>query len=202
MRNKLGSMDRFWIILDHAMWSIYHTTKPYTNPPQPKPEKTSVGGWMRVNYAGEICAQALLLGAMCSAYDNQNFLQFASLMRQEYRHLAWCKERLSALGETSTRFDVIWGSACFMLSSVNGLRGDHYAWSFIEETEVLVIRHLRESHKAISPIDPISADIVRDIMRDELHHAHTANIHYPKKIRSGFLGGMRPLFRVMKTVEM
>ena len=201
MHNLLKGSDRLWITLDHALWSFYHAMQtPIQKQATSTPSHIS-GKWMRINYAGEVCAQALLLGAMCTARDENNFKHFASLMRQEYTHLDWCKQRLYDMGEHRPSYNFIWSSTSFIISACNGLRGDVMSWSFIEETEVLVIRHLRESYQELSRTDTLSADIVKKIMQDEIHHAHTAHHHYPLKLRTGWLGWMRPMFTILKRVE-
>lgn len=183
------------------LWSIHHISIVEPVPVQPIEDIPIAASWMRINYAGEICAQGLLLGAMCSAYDDENAQHFGHIMEQELQHVHWCKKRLVALGADFPRYAFLWSSVCFVLAFCNGMRGDNTSWALIEETEVLVMRHLRESYQALSVIDPVSADVVRAILHDEMTHAHTAHHAVNKKTRTGLLPLMRPMFHIMKKAE-
>ena len=61
-------------------------------------DKSASQRLMRVNHAGEVCAQALYLGQALTARTSatQNLLQLAA--SEELDHLAWCESRLAALG--------------------------------------------------------------------------------------------------------
>lgn len=199
MNREIRGLDRLWISIDHALWSI-HSAGCAPRQSQTPSKLTESQSWMRINHSGEVCAQALFLGAMCFARTDDNFNTFASLMRQEFKHLSWCKERLFELNCPSSPSDPIWAVACFIMASVAGARGDTMAWSFIEETEVLVIRHLRESYHALKTIDPRSASIIQKIIQDETQHASHAHQSMPKVQRTGFLPYMKPLFNILKQV--
>lgn len=202
MNHENHPLDRLWIIADHILWSAYHSYNAPTA--QRKHPATSARSpaqsWMRINHSGEVCAQALFLGAMCFAQDDDNFEQFASLMRHEFNHLMWCKKRLMELDCAPSASDPLWALSCFIMALVAGARGDNIAWSFIEETEILVIRHLRESFRELMILDPISAEIVKQMIQDETQHALTAHQGMEKLQRTGFLPYMRPLFSILKEV--
>lgn len=196
-------LDRLWIIADHALLSIHHCyTKEKQNLSSPQSLNHDIScSWMRVNHSGEVCAQSLFLAAMIFARNDENFNIFSSLMRQELKHLSWCKKRLEQLKCPPSSFNPILAVACFAMASVAGAHGDNMAWSFIEETEVLVIRHLRESYRALDPIDPISAHVVKKMIADETHHATTAHHHHVSPTsRTGFLPYMRFFFSILKQV--
>src|ERR1700682_2492324 len=81
-------------------------------PPAPGPPSTlsseetrHAGGLMRVNHAGEICAQALYQGQALVARDPALRAALKEAAREEGDHLAWCESRLSALGAHPRRLD-------------------------------------------------------------------------------------------------
>lgn len=198
MLRKLSRSDRLWIILDHTLWSIVHAASfPHTAVRTPQDALRVPQSWMRINHSGEVAAQSLFLGAMCLARSDEAFLDFASHMRSEFTHLVMCKEALWRLKSPPSRTDPLWALGCFTLAALAGLSGDASAWAFVRETEVLVIRHLRESLRALTDQDPSSAEIIRLMIDDERAHADHAQARAPRQ-QSGLMPVMRPLFRLMK----
>src|SRR5689334_22918563 len=60
-------------------------------------EQRHVAGLMRVNHAGEVCAQALYQGQASTAQLGDIKTQMAKAAAEEIDHLAWCEERLHEL---------------------------------------------------------------------------------------------------------
>jgi ubiquinone biosynthesis monooxygenase Coq7 len=56
-------------------------------------EKKHIAGLMRVNHAGEVCAQALYQGQALTAQLTHIKQQMNQAAAEEIDHLAWCEER-------------------------------------------------------------------------------------------------------------
>src|SRR5262249_1512328 len=59
--------------------------------------RAHAAGLMRVNHAGEVCAQALYEGQAMVARDAQVRDALLAAAREEEDHLAWCDQRLREL---------------------------------------------------------------------------------------------------------
>ena len=64
-------------------------------------ERSHVAGLMRVNHAGEVCAQALYEGQALMASDTNAKASLMSAAAEEQDHLVWCRSRLRCLLYTS-----------------------------------------------------------------------------------------------------
>ena len=60
-------------------------------------EKAHAAGLMRVNHAGEVCAQALYQGHAAVARDKSIEEQMQRAADEEFDHLAWCEQRIGEL---------------------------------------------------------------------------------------------------------
>src|SRR4029079_16064867 len=65
-------------------------------------------GLMRINHAGEICAQALYhgQGVVSRSREVQVKMQLAAI--EEGDHLMWCKQRLEELGSHTSYLNPLW----------------------------------------------------------------------------------------------
>ncbi|MFT5361923.1 MAG: ubiquinone biosynthesis monooxygenase Coq7, partial [Porticoccaceae bacterium] len=61
-------------------------------------ERKTALGLMRVNHAGEVCAQGLYQGQALTAKLPEVGAQMEHAAAEERDHLAWCEERISELG--------------------------------------------------------------------------------------------------------
>jgi len=129
---------------------------------------------MRVNHAGEVCAQALYLGQALLARTprQQQVLQQAA--DEEQDHLVWCRQRLSELGAGPSKLSVVWFGGAYVIGVVAGLAGDKLSLGFLAETEHQVVAHLNRHLQALPAEDATSRAIVMEMRTDEAQHASTA----------------------------
>lgn len=129
---------------------------------------------MRVNYAGEIAAQGLYLGAWIIETDPKLSGFYQHAMEEEYEHLEWCGKCVADFGGRVSFFNPVWfmGSVC--LGIVSRTLGSGWALGFVEETEKQVLSHL-ESHLKLLPVeDTQSRQVVCQMIQDEKSHGEEA----------------------------
>src|SRR3982751_5136380 len=77
-----------------------HRVSPAAGMPEPQlgdGARRHAAGLMRINHAGEVCAQALYSGQALVARDARTRDQLLAAAAEETDHLAWCDARLQAL---------------------------------------------------------------------------------------------------------
>lgn len=131
-------------------------------------------GLMRVNHAGEICAQALYHGQATSARDRRTSAQFEQAAREEADHLRWCELRLEELGDRPSLLDPVWYVGSFAIGAGAGLAGDRWSLGFVVETERQVEAHLGDHLDRLPPGDERSRAVVRQMQADEARHGNQA----------------------------
>lgn len=134
-----------------------------------------VAGLMRVNHAGEVCAQALYQGQALTAKLPVVRLQMMEAAAEEVDHLAWCEQRLSELGHQPSKLCILWYSGSFMLGALAGLAGDRWSLGFVAETERQVSTHLLKHLTKIPVDDAKTRAILTQMHQDEAHHAEVAH---------------------------
>ena len=89
---------------------------------------------MRVDHAGEVCAQALYMGHALSARSDKIKQQMYLSADEENDHLAWCAERLNELSSRPRYLNPLcyWGS--FMIGFVSVVLGVKWRLGFVGET--------------------------------------------------------------------
>lgn len=144
--------------------------------PQPlKPEQTRhVAGLMRVNHAGEVCAQALYQGQALTAKLPGIRQQMAEAAQEEVDHLAWCERRLNELHASPSVFNPLWYAASFAIGALAGIAGDNISLGFVAETEKQVQSHLQKHMDNLPKIDEETRAILMQMQEDEKHHAEQA----------------------------
>ena len=166
-------LERFVVFCDKALKTLTHM--PASDGKQ-EPFKKSIP-MKRVNYAGEIAAQGLYMGAWL-AEDKEDLQQFyLHAAAEEYRHLDWCGARVSALGGKVSVFNPIWYAGGSLLGFSSRMLGSSYALGFVEETERQVLEHLR-GHLHKLPIDDVkSRSVVEQMIIEEQEHGdHAAQL--------------------------
>ena len=116
-------------------------------------ERNQSSSLMRVNHAGEVCAQALYLGQSLTAKDVSTKAQMLRAADEEEDHLAWCGKRLEELGDNQSALNPVWYTLSFSIGMLTGLAGDKWSLGFIEETERQVVSHLNSHLHKISKKD-------------------------------------------------
>jgi ubiquinone biosynthesis monooxygenase Coq7 len=129
---------------------------------------------MRVNHAGEVCAQALYLGQAAVAKQASLRAGLLSAAAEEADHLAWCAERLAALNAAPSVLGMLWFGASFAIGAVAGLAGDATSLGFIVETERQVEAHLGQHLERLPPEDQRSRAVLSQMQLDEARHGEHA----------------------------
>jgi ubiquinone biosynthesis monooxygenase Coq7 len=147
-----------------------------------------VAGLMRINHAGEICAQALYAGQAATARDQRVRETMQQAADEEIDHLAWCESRLDELGSRPSILNPLWYAGSFAIGAVAGLAGDRWSLGFVRETENQVEAHLQEHLERLPEGDERSQAILDQMKTDEAQHARMAEeagaSDLPKPIRS------------------
>ncbi len=129
---------------------------------------------MRINHAGEVCAQALYRGQAATARTPGVREKLAQSAAEENDHLAWTEARINELGSHTSYLNPIWYAGSFTIGTLAGLVGDKWSLGFVAETERQVVAHL-EGHLARLPTnDKESRAILKQMCEDEGRHATVA----------------------------
>jgi len=183
MRN-LSLIDNLICGLDHALRSVTPGTQT-TQRPTPKPdnddttalteeERIHSAGLMRVNHAGEVCAQALYQGQALTARLTRVREKMEHAAGEEVDHLAWCEERLADLNSQPSALNPAWYGLSFGIGAAAGLVSDKLSLGFVAATEDQVCRHLARHLERLPQTDYYSQAIVKQMLIDEQRHADMA----------------------------
>jgi len=138
-------------------------------------ERREASRLMRVNHAGEVAAQALYRGQALVAREPATRALMERSAQEEFDHLAWCAERIDALGGHTSRLNPLWYGGSFVIGALAGLRGDRFSLGFITETEHQVEQHL-DSHLERLPVaDQRSREVLDRMRHDEIRHGRNAS---------------------------
>lgn len=137
-------------------------------------EKQLSARLMRINHAGEVCAQALYRGQALTARESAVSLAMTQAAAEEADHLAWCETRVHELGSHTSYLNPVWYIDSFLIGAVAGAIGDKWSLGFIEATEQQVSAHLQTHLDLISPRDTKSLAILQQMQIDEQAHAMQA----------------------------
>jgi len=183
-------MTRAYSRLDHLIISIDNALRMSSgetvcasrpNPASPVPEvvmdetnRKHAAGLMRINHAGEICAQALYAGQAATARNPEVQADMQKAADEEIDHLSWCKERLDELQSRPSLLAPLWYAGSFAIGAAAGLAGDGWSLGFLKETENQVEAHL-ENHISRLPAEDAKSRAILDQMKtDEAKHAKMA----------------------------
>lgn len=137
-------------------------------------QRKKVAGLMRVNHAGEICAQALYHGQAVTARTPAVRDALAKAADEEVDHLAWCAQRLNELGDRPSVLDPVWYAGSFAIGAIAGLGGDRRSLGFVAETERQVVKHLQLHLEQVEQNDPRTRSILEQMITDEARHGGAA----------------------------
>jgi ubiquinone biosynthesis monooxygenase Coq7 len=184
MVGQLSTIDRWISAFDVALRAICVPPQRVTKRPSPAKnlanpvldakETRHVAGLMRVNHAGEVCAQALYQGQALAARLTAVKVQMNAAALEEVDHLAWCETRLRELGSTPGLFNPIWYLGSFMMGSLAGWVGDQWSLGFVAETERQVGEHLQKHLTLLPAQDQKTRAILYQMQKDEAQHAEMA----------------------------
>lgn len=158
-------------------------------------------GLMRVNHAGEVCAQALYVSQAALARDEDKREALLQAAREEGDHLYWCEQRLAELHSHTSRLDPLWFVGSCAIGMVAAAVGDRWSLGFVEETERQVVAHL-EGHLGRLPEHDLRSRAIVAMMRDdEQRHADDAQLRGAAPLPAAVRGAMGWTARVMTTVS-
>ena len=150
-------------------------------------ERKHAAGLMRVNHAGEICAQALYEGQALTARDAQVREALRTAAAEETDHLVWCRERLDELDGRPSMLDPVFYAASFALGAAVGVLGDKVSLGFVEATEDQVKRHLDRHIRDLPDTDERSRAILEEMREDESRHGENARreggVPFPEPVK-------------------
>lgn len=165
-----------------------------------QPERAHAAALMRVNHAGEICAQALYQGQALTARNagNRRALEIAAAEEQD--HLAWSADRIRELGGRPSLLNPLWYAGSFALGIGAGLLGDRWNLAFLAETERQVEEHLRGHLERLAPEDARTRAVVNAMRADEARHRDTAISLGAAELPAPAKRAMRALAKLMTSV--
>lgn len=155
------------------------------------------GRLMRVNHAGEVCAQALYQGQALFARSAEVRSVLNHAAAEERDHLAWCEHRLDQLGASTSVLNPVWYAGSFTLGIVSGLAGDRWSMAFLVETERQVEHHLAGHLDKITPDDADSRAILEQMQIDEARHGQSGQAHGAMPMPMPIQQAMRLMSKVM-----
>lgn len=140
-------------------------------------EKRHAAALMRVNHAGEICAQALYQGQALTARNEETRELLERAAAEEVEHLSWTAQRVEQLAGRLSLLNPLFYAGAFAIGAVSGLSGDKWNLGFLAETERQVEGHLDGHLERLPERDDKSRAIVAQMKEDEARHAQTAADH-------------------------
>ena len=158
-------------------------------------ERRQAIGLMRVNHAGEICAQALYQGQALTAKLPEVGAQMEHAAEEEIDHLAWCEERIQELGGNTSALNPLWYAMSFGIGAGAGLISDKLSLGFVAATEEQVCSHLRDHLKQLPDEDRKSSLILQQMLEDEQRHGDNA-------LEAGGMDFPRPIKQAMSALSL
>ncbi len=176
-------IDRFILQADQALRTVFGTpagtgreypASTAANAELSSIEKSESLCLMRVNHAGEVCAQALYQGQALTARRAETRGQMQRAALEENDHLAWCQQRVHELGGNTSLLNPFWYAGSLTIGAVSGLLGDQWSLGFLAETERQVVRHLEGHLQRLPAADHRSQAILQQMKTDEARHRDSA----------------------------
>ena len=143
-------------------------------PPLGESERAVSAALMRVNHAGEVCAQALYQGQALTARRAEVRTKLEQAAAEENDHLVWCARRVAELGGHTSYLGPLWYASSLAIGALAGLAGDRWSLGFLAETEQQVVAHLDGHLDRLPEGDARSQAILEQMKADEGHHATVA----------------------------
>ena len=200
-------MDKYLIAADTALRTLFaiphavHASPAHTieEAPLNPAQKRLAGALMRVNHVGEVCAQALYTAQAAVTQDPALRAHLLEAAREETDHLAWCRQRLDALGARESALNPLWFAGAFALGLVAGKLDDRLSLGFVVETETQVAEHLQSHLVRLPTEDLASRAVVAQMKDDEIRHADEARASGATELPPPVKTLMRMAAKVMTT---
>ena len=182
MDPRLPSLDELIVAFDKGLRTVFapaQSVRPTPGASLPESglteaEKAHAAALMRVNHAGEICAQALYQGQALTARNPRARAALEQAAREETEHLAWTERRIEELGGRKSLLNPAWYAGSFAMGALAGLAGDRWNLGFLAETERQVVAHLDGHLKRLPAEDRRSRAVLERMKEDEARHATSA----------------------------
>ena len=202
-------LDRFIIRVDEAL-RLSSGAAPAPGRPNPagelaqpeldESERQHAAGLMRVNHAGEICAQALYAGQAATARHAEVRTAMQQAANEEIDHLSWCESRLDELDSHPSYLNPLWYAGSFAIGALAGLAGDSWSLGFVRETENQVEAHLQQHLDRLPGGDERSRAIIDQMKTDEANHGRMAEAAGGKELPGVIRKTMALASGIMKTL--
>jgi ubiquinone biosynthesis monooxygenase Coq7 len=180
---QFSGFDHVLIEFERALATAFGAT-PEASRPSPardvaegdlsESECAHAAGLMRVNHAGEVCAQALYSGQAALARDAATRERLLAAAAEETDHLAWCGDRLAALHSRPSLLNPLWYAGSFAIGALAALTSDRISLGFVVETERQVEAHLGEHLQKLPEGDARSRAVITRMQADEARHGRMA----------------------------
>lgn len=200
----ITALDRLLIVADNALRTVSgsnHASRPSPGErdtgSMDDTERRHVAGLMRVDHAGEVCAQALYAGQSLLARDESVRATLDHAGAEERDHLAWCAERLRELDSHPSLLSPFWYTGAFALGVASGIAGDRWSMGFLVETERQVEKHIDGHIDQLPAQDKRSRAILEQMREDEIGHAETGRSMGAAELPAPIRGAMRLMAMVM-----
>jgi ubiquinone biosynthesis monooxygenase Coq7 len=180
---KLNAVDRIIAQADEALRTVFgepvgsdreNPAQQQLNGAMSSTDKAKSLCLMRVNHAGEVCAQALYQGQALTARQEATRAQMKQAAIEENDHLVWCRQRIRELGGHTSLLNPVWYTGSLALGAASGVFGDKWSLGFLAETEHQVVKHLAGHLQRLPPNDNKSRAILEQMSEDESRHKATA----------------------------
>jgi ubiquinone biosynthesis monooxygenase Coq7 len=175
--------DRLCLGFDQAVRALNDTAKttgvvyPAKNTPDTplnEDQRQQSAALMRINHAGEVCAQALYHGQGVVSRSAEVQAKMHLAATEEGDHLAWCRQRLDELGSHTSYLNPLWYAGSFCIGMLAGMVGDKWSLGFVAETECQVIKHLQGHMHTLPAQDQRSYAVLQKMEADEAKHRDEA----------------------------
>lgn len=162
-------------------------------------ERAHAAALMRVNHAGEVCAQALYQGQALAARDERTRFELDQAAREEQDHLAWSADRIRELGGAPSLLNPLWYAGSLAIGAAAGALGDRWSLAFLAETERQVESHLSGHLERLPGSDGRTRAVVEAMRADEARHRATALRLGAAELPAPVRAAMRIAAKVMTT---
>jgi len=156
-----------------------HRENPASKIPETKSTLTPseikhVASFMRVNYTGEVCAQALYQGQALTTKNHELRVKLENAGLEEQDHLYWCQSRIHDLNSHVSYLNPVFYAGSLLLGMAAGAFGDEWNLGFLQETENQVVKHLEYHLKNLPEQDTKTKVILETMRQEEQSHAGVA----------------------------
>lgn len=179
MTRQHSLLDRLILSFDNGLKTlsgqaestgVSNPAKDIPESPLTADERKKAAAFMRINHAGEICAQALYHGQALVSASPHIQAKMHEAAQEEGDHLHWCHARIMELNSHTSYLNPMWYTGSFAIGMIAGMIGDEWSLGFIAETETQVINHLQNHLEHLPENDKRSARILQQMQQDEAKH--------------------------------